>query len=386
MNLLLLDTITSPAQSLLENGDIEALDANILQNIKPTILLLGPLCNVVNTPMPIKQARQIIKALPFALEEQLANEVENNHLLYIGRSNGNAHALTIQHSAIAQIIEAHQPDKLYFLPMLLPWEEGEISALIINGYACIRFDEHSAFSVPSELLPLTLEKCLNPEEEKSSINICYAQQKNELLDLQLENLGLEVKPQDYAKYLTHIKTQSLNHSSNLLSGDYKIKIVAENKPQSKFKPLITLAASLVILMMSINFISASQQNTLASKIQSASKDFYVTLFPDERVRGLKRQFAEKLETGSNTSNGSVQFTQILAKSAREIKNSPDSEIQSIRFTSKKGVLEISVLTKNVAQLDAIKQKLEQQNLNVEIASANNDGKKTKGLLKVSYNG
>jgi len=386
MNLLLLDTLDQPAKILSELGDIETFDIPEQGLDKSAVLLIGGYCNIHNAPMPIKQARQIVKALPFALEEQLASDIETNHLHYIGRKNNQAYALTIQHNIIKNTIEQYAPNKLYFLPMLLPIAQDHISILIIEGHACVRIDEHTAFSAPVDFLPLALEKHLSQNENQKNITIAYANEKPDLLELQLENLGLLIEQQEFSNVLQHIQSQILISSQNLLTGQYQLKVSDDEKTLSKFNSLITLAACLFALVIGINSITASQQNNLAGLVKTASKDFYLKLFPGERVRGIRRQFSEKLDTDTSAGQGSAGFTQILAKAAGEIRKSKNAEIHAVRFTAKKGNLEISVITENIAQLDGIKKKLEQQNLKVEIASANNDGKRIKGLLKVSQNG
>jgi general secretion pathway protein L len=387
MNLVLIENIDRPAKALHEDGSIESLSNEMLQKQDSCVtLLVGGECNVVNTPMPIKQVRQIIKALPFALEEQLANDVENNHLHLIGRDNGKAYALTLQHSIMKGIVEKHSPSKLYFLPLLLPVVDGTASALIIDGCACVRINELTAFSVPMDLLPLTIEKYLADDDALKGVQLCYADEPAELLELQLENMGLVVSQTPFTELQKHIRTQTLINSNNLLTGEYQVKVSTENKAHFKFKPVVSVAACLLIVILGINMVSASQQNNLAGMVKNASKEFYLKLFPGERIRGIKRQFSEKLDSSSSSSSGEAYFTGILAKTAGEIRKSKTAQIHSVRFTAKKGVLEISVLTDNVAQLDGIKKKLEQKSLTVEIASANNDGKKIKGLLKVSQNG
>ncbi|MEH6344753.1 MAG: type II secretion system protein GspL [Bermanella sp.] len=387
MKLLLIKSVTEAASVISEDGVIHFQEQSEAQGIlNPVAMLMGNDCNILSAPMPTKQARQIVKALPFAMEELLANDVESNHLHYIGRSNGQAHALTIQHSVIKNIIELHAPTKLFYLPMLLPIGPDNISVLIIEDNACVRINEYSAFSVPVDFLPLALEKHLSQDEGKQNVIISYAGDKLELLELQLENLGLGIEQKEFSEVLQYIQSQTLMTANNLLSGQYQLKASGDKKSNSKIKAVITLAACLFALIISINLITASQQTNLAGLVKAASKEFYLKLFPGERVRGIKRQFAEKLDNNTATAQGSAGFTQILAITAGEIRQNKSAEIHAVRFTAKKGTLEISIITENVAQLDGIKKKLEQKNLSVEIASANNDGKRIKGLLKVSKNG
>ncbi len=387
MKLLLIKSVTEAASVMSGDGVIHLQEQSEAQDIlNPIAMLIGNDCNILSAPMPTKQARQIVKALPFALEELLANDVESNHLHYIGRSDGQAHALTIQHSVIKNVIELHEPTKLLYLPMLLPIGPDNISVLIIEDNACVRINEFSAFSVPVDFLPLALEKHLGQDEGKQNITISYAGDKADLLELQLENLGLNIEQKEFSEVLQHIQSQTLLAVNNILSGQYQLKASGDKESHSKLKAVITLAACLFALVISINLITTSQQSNLAGLVKAASKDFYLKLFPGERVRGIKRQFAEKLDNNTPAGQGSAGFTQILAITAGEIRQNRSAEIHAVRFTAKKGTLEISVITENIAQLDGIKKKLEQKDLSVEIASANNDGKRIKGLLKVSKNG
>jgi Type II secretory pathway, component PulL len=384
MKLLLLNHTHDPALHLQGSGQLT--DVTDLA-VNDVILLTGTQCQVLNAPMPIKQPRQIIKALPFALEDQLANELEQNHLVFLGRDNGQAYAATISHQTMASVSQTYPVQKMFFAPLLLPCQPGVTSILIVNGQACVRLGECSAFSVPRALLALTLERHLAQDNANEAVTLCFAEESDELLHVQLENLGLAVSRQSFTEVYEHLAAQAKQTKNNLLSGPYQPKIKEDNAATQKFKGVFILAASVFVMVVASNWLSATQQNNLAASVQAASKQYYQTLFPDETVRrGLKRMFNDKLETASPSAQGSTGFTQILAQASAQIRQNKDAQLQSVRFASNKGVLEMSLLTLNIAQLDSIKQQLEKNGLRVEIASANNDGKRIKGLLKVSSNG
>ncbi len=344
------------------------------------LLLMDPACRIVQCSMPIKQTRQILKALPFALEDQLATDIENNHLLYLEREKEQAYSLIVEHQIMQNLPKSKS---VYFLPLLLPHTNDKASILVVNQYACVRLSKLNSFSIPVNLLPLALEKHLG--QEGGRIQIAYAGEKNELLEVQLENLNLNIEHMDISSTLQYIENQIRISKHNLLSGPYKIKETAKTKMPFKFKAPLILTGSVLTLLISMNWVNAAQHNQLAQQIKDASKSYYLSLFPGERVRGLRRQFADKLnEYGSNAAS-SAGFTTLMANSSAIIRKNESSQIQSVRYTSKKGVLEVSLLTDNIAQLDQIKQNLESNGLKVDIASANNEGGKIKGLLKVSAN-
>jgi general secretion pathway protein L len=388
MNLLLLNRIQEPAQSLqCEDGLLTLKERDVSIVKEDVILLAGTECQILHTPMPIKQIRQIIKALPFALEEKLANDLDQNHLVYLGREDGEAYAATISHETIGFISQSSPCKKMFFLPLLLPIINNGVSILIIDGQACVRLGEFFAFCVPTELLALTLEKYFSGNEETKELALCFSQTTDDLLIVQLESLGLEINIQSYMDIHNSIAAEVLLSKNNLLTDIYQVKDIKAQGANNKFKTLAALAACLFVTIVTSNFINASQKDNLASLINGASKQYYQQLFPGERVRrGLKRVFADKLEGASPDSQGATGFTQMLAKASSEIRKNKNAQLQSVRFTDKKGELEISLLTSNIAQLDNIKQMLEKSHLKVEIASANNDGKRIKGLLKVTNNG
>ncbi len=388
MNLLLLNRFQEHTQLFqCEDGALNLLESDAPSDKDDVLLLSGTQCQVLHTPMPIKQARQIIKALPFALEDKLANELDQNHIVYLGREDGEAYAATITHESMATISQTHPCKKMFFLPLLLPIINNGISVLIIDGQACVRLGELFAYSVPTELLALTLEKQLSDNNNTPTLSLCFSQTTDDLLIVQLESLGLEINIQNYSDVHKHILAEVVINNNNLLTDTYQVKEQKAQGSSNKFKALATLAACLFVTIVTSNFIGASQKDNLASLINGASKQYYQQLFPGEKVqRGLKRIFSDKLEGASTDTQGATGFTQILAKASAEIRKNKDAQLQSVRFTDKKGVLEISLLTNNIAQLDSIKQMLEKNHLKVEIASANNDGKRIKGLLKVSNNG
>lgn len=388
MNLLLLNRIQEPPRSFqCEDGRVTLQQPDAPYGIDDVILLTGTECQILHTPMPIKQVRQIIKALPFALEEKLANELDQNHLVYLGREDGEAYAATISHESIAFISQALPCKKMFFLPLLLPIINNGISVLIIDGQACVRINELFAFSVPTDLLALTLEKYFAGNEDTQTLSICFSQAIDDLLIVQLESSGLEINTRSFPEVHDLIAAETLANKNNLLTDIYQVKEIKALGSINKFKVLATLAACLFVTVVTSNFIGASQKDNLASLIDGASKQYYQQLFPGEKVRrGLKRMFSDKLEGASPNSQGGTGFTQVMAKASAEIRKNKDAQLQSVRFTDKKGILEITLLTNNIAQLDSIKQMLEKRHLKVDIASANNDGKRIKGLLKVSNNG
>lgn len=355
--------------------------------VTPTkAFLMDTSCHILHTPVPVKQVRQIKKALPFALEEQLACEIEEAHLHYLGKSGVNAYAAVIQHTAMERL-KLDFPDltELYFLPLCLPIEKNSISICLVGAHALIRYDELNACSLPISMLAMALSQYQEHNPEQITLQFFQDGGDHDLLKSQLESLEFKIVDREIDQLSDLIDNKS---DSNLLSGPYFVapkKILGKS---NKLKLPMALAASLFVCSLIINVVQTQHFSQLASETQQASKRFYKSLFPNERLIGIKRQFRDKLDSaGGSEQGGSTGFTDLLAKAGAIIKTDDNLDMHNVRYSLKKSQLELEIWAGSIAQLDKLKQQLESNQLKVEIASANNtSAKKVKGVLKVSSNG
>ena len=355
--------------------------------VTPTkAFLMDASCHILHTPVPVKQVRQIKKALPFALEEQLACEVEEAHLHFLGKSGSDAYAAVIQHATMERL-KLDFPDltDLYFLPACLPLENNSITICLIGDQALIRYTEFNACSLPISLLAMALSHYIEHNPEQSAIQLFHDDGDYDLLRSQLESLSFEINDQAINNLFDKIESKQ---DSNLLSGPYFVAPKKIQGKSSKLKLPIALAASLFICSLVINLVQTQHFTQLAEQTQQASKRFYKTLFPNERIIGIKRQFRDKLESaGGSQQGGAAGFTDLLAQAGAVIKTNDGLDMHNVRYSIKKNQLELEIWANSIAQLDKLKQQLEGKKMKVEIASANNtSAKKVKGVLKVSSNG
>ncbi|MFY0699178.1 MAG: hypothetical protein JXR04_00040 [Bermanella sp.] len=380
-----LHLLNSQSHSLwkVDQGDIHAAELNEGEALD-ALILNGPICQVLSAQMPVKQSRQIIKALPFALEEQLANEIDHNHIQFLGREGTQAHALVCDTHIMETLIQEFNPDKLLYLPLLLPQIEQGICVCILDGMASIRYSTYGAMNITAELLTLALEKLKIKED--MIVEFYDLDDQHNLLPLEIENLGYEVQQPERKELINHIEKASIGYQWNLLTGAYAKKKAPVKTKQSKLKSPLSIAAALIISVFFIQLIQMKQYQQMTELVKDASKSFYVTLFPGENVRSIRRQFRDKLEESGSGPVTSAGFISILAAATKDISTNSNIEWDAVRFTRQKNELEVNVIVDNIAQLDSIKQKMTSNGLLVDIASATNTGKRIKGVLKVSKNG
>lgn len=374
------DTTDSSWYSLDSGGLLEKIDPMDMDPAETT-WLAGPDCQIHKAPMPIKQAKQAAKAIPFAIEDSLGSELDSNHIHYLGREGGIGYAATVSHQ-VMESIQQFGVKQIY--PLLIAefdktQGKSQVNVLHFNGMCYIKTGSFESYAVPESLLVLSLEKLL---AKTDSIDICIFEVSplNDLVKANLENLT------DKVQYKPSSGLPTPNATSGLLSGLYKVVEPKKKKQPSRFKALYALAAILAVVILGERYIKAQQYYALAEATNNASVEYFKQLFPGERprVKGLKRQFDELAGTQSKNQSG-VTFTKLFSVTAKQIKNDSKLEITSVRFNDKNGLIEYSINADSISQLEGLKAALEKQNISTEIASANQSGGKIKGLIKVSSN-
>ena len=217
-----LHVFNAKAQHLrqIEDGVVSTIETDTEQTVQ-SLIINDTFCQILAAQMPVKQARQIIKALPFALEEQLANEIDYNHIHYIGREGVEAYALVVENKAMDVITAQFQPDSVQYLPLLLPQIEQGVCVCILDGVASVRASKFSALSVPPEILSNVLEKLKT--DNCNIVEFYDFDNDHALLPLEIENLGFEVHQPKKEDLLQIITKSSAGYPWNLLSGTHTKK-------------------------------------------------------------------------------------------------------------------------------------------------------------------
>lgn len=378
--------------NMLEQGEfhsLEELSELMEEHPQARAYLSGEQVLLLDVDLPTKQARQIAKALPFALEEQLATDVDRNHILYLGRDNGRACAAVVEHALMEKVSEAMPLECLVPVPMALPLKKDEWTLYLTEDRAYLRTGPYSGLTCPSPAVSLFVDRQL--PEDPSTVNLTvYTEDldSHQLVIAQLENHGINVSSSEIDQVWTLLEDTTPKHVANLLVDSYKPVTPKKERKASFLAPITGLAAAAFVLGVSINVWQGKMNSHLASEVKSASIGFYKQLFPNERIRNMKRQFQSKLK-GSEGSVDTSGFTASLGLIGDALKSNKDFasiEFANIRFNEKKGGLDIDLTASSIAQLESYKKMLTNKGFAVEITSATNENSKIKGHIKVVQNG
>ena len=391
MNRLILNTSNGAYYQFNASNSLEQIAFPDEADIKD-IFIVDHTVNIVSVVMPLKQDKQIEKALPFALEESISSDLEDTYIKYIGKKSDKAYAFIASKNLIGQFSKNDKIASVSYLPAFLPQTENGVTVVIIADTAMIHINKYMSFSIPVSMLEYSLASLTQDDESLKCIGICELtpNKKGEVDDLllaQLQNLHLEITQLNPYAILDAINKVDTKKST-LLSGEFKRVQKKNTAKLNKFNGIVGLFISLLVITFLTAQIYKSQTDNKTTAIQAASVEFYKKLFPNEVVRErlMKRQFNDYIKSSSGSGQNKAVFTELLATTAKEVKTFKNIQFNSIKYSDKNHLLELSLTCSSVNELDQLKQKLSAKGLKVDIASANQSGGMVKGVIKVQSNG
>lgn len=381
-----------------ENGKANAVNRGSLeeaaaQSLGAEVIVLVPSEDVfiTQTQMPTANRQRIMKALPFALEDQLVENIEDLHFAIGERdAQGNVPAAVVSRKRMdewrAQLKRANlMADKYVPDCLVLPFSEDAWTLLRDGKRYLFRANRGDADAFPEDELELNAGFIEKEAEEKeiSQLNF-YHDDGREESGLPLNSL-IEINLHACQNGLLGMVGEhgiSVQGQINLLQGDY-----SRREQWGKYWRPWRLAASLALVWfvmelgmgMAENAKLRAQDDALHEQIVQIYKD----TFPDARkVPNPKVQMEQQLTRLREGGAGDEHtFLELLIAAGPPFRNAAGVELRSVRF--KNGTLDVELEAPSLQALDKLKQQLANQaKMEVEIQSAASKDNKVQGRLQI----
>lgn len=358
--------------------------------------------------LPTKQVKHIARALPFALEDSLANEVESLHFaIAIKAKEERIPTAVVSRSKMDEWLgwfagAGWKPD--YLLPdsLLLPFNTQSWTLLLEGHRAVLRNGPYTGMAVPASQLSIVLDAMLKEADtEQVAIRIFVGEDydestlsldvlENDLtsgeygvnIEFQRENLTGDVS----SVFLSAVAEPTIDlEGINLLQADYKPKVKSSSLGIN-WKPLAAMVALFVVVQLSLTIGQTIHYSAKVDELDQESKTLFKKMFPNvRRIVDIKRQAMQELkgDTGSTNSN---QFMMLLAKTGEQVNQLKRSkktvEIRRIIFDEGQGNIRMDMELSDFPDLDLLKSNIEKSGLSVEVDQVTKDGDKVKTRIKV----
>lgn len=293
--------------------------------------------------LPTVKARWLRQALPFAVEELLADDVEQLHLgLGECLADGRHLLLAVRRSLLqgwlAQLAaQGLQVQAIYVDADLLPRDGTQV---LLHG-------EHGLLGGAGEL------------------RLAFKRRDWDSLAA-----GLDEPPQLHDQpcpwpLLAAGQAQAIN----LAQGEFAVQQGAGQwRP---WRSVAALAGLWLVLQLGFDLGQSWYLQRQGYQYAAASQALYKELFPaDTRIVNLKAQFAEHL--AADAVGGQGAFFGLLNHAVTALSEAPDMTVQQLDFSQERGDLALQLQADDFASLEQLRQRLQQAGLQVQLGSASRE--------------
>lgn len=358
------------------------------------LVLILPASSVVLHKVKIvaKSRSQIEAALPYALEEELASDVEQMHFAFrtLDRQSGEQLVAAVDRDFIQRLhalVTQHQYESVLLLPQILavPWQADSWSLLVQRDQALLRKDLSNGYAMDVVAMPelLTTEREVFKQQHGTGsapeVNVYNFSGDREVEDGALLGGDSEALAVMARYFLDNTDDAELN----LLQGQYQVvRPMRDLLRQWSMTAAIAVIAVVVYLMTIAvdNYLLARERDGLDASMQA----LYETIFNEEPAGDPADSMRKRLAALGSKSGDSSNFISVILASGKEFLADSQTTITRLRYTG--DAMEVDLETSSIEQLEKLQQKLITASARAELKAVTNENGKVRGRLVVSRNG
>ena len=393
---LVLDQNQGEQPAVMKHGTLEEA-AQVCEGVKATILVPASAAFLATVPMPTSNKRRIMSAVPYALEDQLTEDIDDLHFC-IGKRNEQGLVNTAivsqrQMQAWLQILRDLniQFDCLTSEIFALPYEDDHWTLLLEDQSALLRTGPESGYSIDIENIDMFLKLSLEAASEArpQTLDVYDARTQN-AVEIQCEDVEINMHAlHEPAISVMGNALPKANFDLNFLQGEYSRKEQL-GKIWRPWIPAAALAGALFVISMAATVVENIRLENRADALQQQMEQLYLAAFPgarEQKAQGIiesetKRRLTELRGGGAA---GDSDFLLLLGKAGERFSKTPGLELQRISYRA--GKLDVAVEIDSLQTLDALKQQLmEDKSLAVEIQSATSRNDKVSARMQIEKGG
>ena len=352
------------------------------------VVVLVPAADVLLTRanVPTQNRQRARKAAPFALEEQLAEDVDTLHFALGAARDADGQwpvAVTARAQMDAWLAQLHDaailPDRFYPEQILLPLAPGSASLLLEEDRVLLRDQPWSAQSTDPATLPALLELLMARNETGIALDVWHCGGE---LPVWMEPVSAKVEPCADGALAVLARGLAQEGLPDLLQGAYSRK----EQYGRLWRPWRAAAALLLVGVL----VSAVQHGLHyrslkadAAELGAQIEQVYTKTFPGGRVVNPRVQMEQQLnQLRRQQGGGDSDFLGLIARLGGVVAATPGIELVGANF--REGRLDLELSAADIQTLDKLKQALtEAGGLSVDIQSATTGSdRRVQGRLRV----
>lgn len=360
--------------------------------------------------LPGNQARYLAQALPFAVEEQLAQDLDNVHLVAGEKHKEFGYpVICVDKHAFAELFDAFRDSEVLVLKAVsvdadvIPLGEHDLAMVISSQQVLLKSKRNAAIGLSKEnLIPYLDAIFLGTAEEATeegeafSIKVYIEQDEMEVAKLQLAEIeqypSVSLHVEEIAitpfELLCECCVRQIKPATNLCQGDFRLL----DNSASEWKKWRGIAAILLlgfIVQLGVFWGKGIHYQQQADAVaEQAVKEYRSvaggskTLSPDKLARIIKGKLNQSGQGAASESG----FLDLLGEAGYQFSQSANKQnfrFSSINYNRQRGELVLELHAGSFEQLDALKKAIVDAGLTAKISSAVQEKDYFRGRISVS---
>jgi general secretion pathway protein L len=354
------------------------------------VLMPGEYVTLHRTDIPSRNAQKVLQAAPFTLEDRLAEEVDALHFAAGGRqSDGYLIAVTARARMREwqQMLAAVQltPTRMVADMTAVPPVDGELRAVLDDGFALIRLPDGSGFTAEETLAPAIVRKHLQQKDTAATVQRISVRGADEpsrdAFVAALDGLPVEVSVEAAGDAALSLLAAGLHGQQglDLQQGEFRIRGSAEERWRTWRIPAILLAACLLLGLAQeiIYYIHLKHE---ASALDSQVAELFSQAMPGSRSQpGTEQVRMQQRLTQLQGGSSGTALLPMLDALGTALSANPTVQVSLLDYRNSS--LQAQLQAGSVVALDAIKTGLSQQgSYSVKLDSVSVTGSQATGRL------
>jgi general secretion pathway protein L len=370
------------------NGPVaDALGAS--QGRRVILLLPGTEVSLSLPELPVKGGARLAQAVPFALEEQLATDVDALHFA-VGARGADTNltpVATVSRALLERWVTACQdagihPNAAHCESQAVPVSPNVCTLLLDENILYVRRAAGVPYALDAQPLATALELALGPADEPGEHVVFYAtpaeyehhQALIEGLRARTATLQVKLLPDGGLPLLAaHLEGSG---AINLLQGSYAPSSTFSTRLQQWRLPAALAAATLLVFLLGQG-ISLWRMSRAEKQVDAEIAAVFQQALPGQKMVNAREQIEGVLRRGGA---GGASLLPAVTVLAQAVAGAPTTRLESLSFRG--DAVELRVVAPSVEAIDGIKQAMSRGGVHVELQSATPRGAVVEGRLQV----
>lgn len=387
-------------QTLMQNG---------IENVELIALWPSSAAFVSEVSLPGGQARYLQQALPFAVEEQVAQDIEQIHICLGPKSKRGAYSvINIDHSLFESNFQSFNSEMadiplagVYLDAQCLPIAEDDLSLCLSSSSVIVRSLEGKMISLkPDNLIPYLDSVFLAPSEDEEarelSMKVWVAADYMEAAKMLLAQIEqyphLSISVEQFGlsefEFLCECYTRNKTTLTNLCQGDF---VIARQSSGSwhRWRAVAALAGLGFLLQFGVFIGQGMYFEGQADSAGQSALTAYQKIVPNSKrttlgklPRIIKGKLNQQRQGGSSVDVG---FLHLLGEAGYQFDRSKfkgQLQFKSINYNQQRAELVLEMQAQSFDQLESLKNAIVSAGLTAKISSAVQEKEYFRGRISV----